>query len=194
MSESSLFSLYTYISSDPDIKSEGEAKGPATPAMANVQPATPKKAAGPSMRTPTHGPAYGEKTFPPDRPSFERNAANQIQASQPTTPSQRVSTRERYRPTEYAAEAGDDVDARYGDARSANIRVFNDTQRPPSVTRRDSYPPETEPTTAPILSQSRRGSIVSAAGNRPRGLSFYDARQYMKSGVAPRPESYVYCL
>jgi hypothetical protein len=189
MSESSLFSLYTYISSDPDIKPEGEPKSTATPAMANVQPSPPKKAAGPSMRTPTHGPAYGETPFTPDRPSFDRNAANQPQASLPIHPSQRVGTRDRYRPTEYAAEPGDEGDARYSDSRTANIRVFNDTQRPVSATRRDSYPPETAPSTSPILSQSRRGSIVSAAGNRPRGLSFYDARQYMKSGTAPRPES-----
>jgi hypothetical protein len=189
MSESSLFSLYT--SSDPDhlppIKAD---KSIITNTMANVQPTTPKKAAAPSMRTPTHGSTYNDTLFTPERPTFERNPANQIQASQTNTPSRSANTRDRYRPTEYAAEAGEEGEPRYGDTRSANARIFNETQRPRSATRRDSYPPEMETTTAPILSQSRRGSIVSAAGTRPRGLSFYDARERMKSGQAHRPESW----
>jgi hypothetical protein len=142
------------------------------------------------MRTPTHGATYNDSMFTPERPTFERNPANQIQASQTNTPSRSANTRDRYRPAEYAAETGDEGEPRYGDTRPANIRLFNEAQRPRLAIRRDSYPPEGEPTTAPVLSQSRRGSIVSAGGNRPRGLSFYDARERMKSGQVHRPESW----
>jgi hypothetical protein len=154
--------------------------------MASNTPSPPKKPRGPSMRTPTNTPAnivYGDTAQTSDR--IHASTA----AQQAALTSQRGHPRDRYRPSALRVEG--DAPEGFTDGRTAPARVFNDTgaRRPASAQRRDSYPPEEE-RRASVLSQARRDSIETAAGNRPRGLSFYDAREFMKSGRPPRPESW----
>lgn len=187
--------------------------------MSNQQWNTPPKGGAPSMRTPgSGGPAHGETIRPLDRAAAERGnwpnagpqqqnpssaqrgssqqpsaqrASGQQHQQQPPTPSR--GPRERHRPVEYISPdemPPEDKD----DRRTANMRAFDNTAqgRPPSSPRRDSYPPSAEPTIPPpILSDARRGSIPApSSGHRPRGLSFYDAREIMKSGRPHRPDSW----
>jgi hypothetical protein len=144
------------------------------------QPTTPMKAAASSMR---HT-GYIDSTRPPER--------GHVPSTNPqVSPSRSGNTQDRHHRSEHGGETTENTG--FDDSRSGDIRVFNDTNPRRPVSRRDSYPPAvTESSVPPVISQSRRGSITTATGNRPRtrGLSFYDARELMRSGRPPRPDSW----
>lgn len=156
-------------------------------------PSARRPAEQPSMRTPTK--AQSSNMYEQTAPSnAERRPIDPVHATPTKSLQQRRSTsrqgtaRERYRATSSETEPEDQYNHR---PRSRKPATNNPRAKSYTATDIDDDRSASHPTTArPLPHRQSSGSASDSGkgggGGKPRGLSFHEARTYMKSGRAVR--------